>query len=135
MLLQVIAVLLGWTGLFGKLDILFLIGGFGVIIVDVLGVLSGKLKPFLPLILYVVGYIVLGSWRGILAGALVGNAMEVFTIVVGAIVAFFVSETIGKDPSASLEERHLTPLWVLGPVLTGYVLGIALVGFLIITNR
>jgi hypothetical protein len=137
MLAQIIAVLIGWTGLLAKLDVLFLIGGFVAVTIDVFGFLRGRLKPLLPLILYVIGYIVMGSWRGMLAGALVGNAMEVFTMAAGAAAAMVVLRIARAAQSASVEVDHATAGCVLGlgTVLSGYVFGIALIVLLIMANR
>ena len=76
-LLQLIAAVLGLIGFFASVPILFWIGGFLSLFLDVLSFLSGKLKPLLPIALYVGGYMVVGSWHGILLGALVGQILEV----------------------------------------------------------
>ena len=76
-LIQIIAVILGLIGFVAKISILFLIGGFLSLFLDVIGFLSGKMNPIFPIILYIGGYIVVGSWHGILVGALVGQILEV----------------------------------------------------------
>lgn len=142
MLAQIAAVLLGSIGFFAGIDVLFLIGGIAAIILDAFALLRGRLMPLLPLVLYVGGYLAAGSWRGILGGALFGNAMEVFPMLAGAAVGLIVQGIRGDlfarlDPLTEEERGHYTLVWVLGSGITlgTWVLGITLILTLMVTNR
>lgn len=84
-LLQIVAVLLGLIGFFGKIWILFFIAGFLSIFLDLIGFLSGKLNPLLPIFLYVGGYLVTGNWYGVLGGAIIGQSLEAVFILIAMI--------------------------------------------------
>ena len=89
MLIQIIGIVVGIIGYFYS-PIAFLVGGLLCLIVDIYGFISGKLNLGVPIVLYIIGFIVLGSWRGILAGAIIGNAIDpIFSIVGGIALSVF----------------------------------------------
>ena len=98
--LQIIGVILVLIGLFGNIPILFFIGGFMCLLLDVVGFASGKLKPVVPIILYVIGYAYVGNWEGILLGSAIGNLIDVIPILLG--LSFGTEE---RKESNSLDER------------------------------
>lgn len=109
MILQLIGVLLAIIGFFAHLGWLFMIGGFLLLFLDIFGFLSGRLNPFFPLFLYIGGWIIVGNWKGILWGAVVGNFLEDAIIILGG-TGFTVSEGLkrilklrSKEPKSSGE--------------------------------
>ncbi|GAI07054.1 unnamed protein product, partial [marine sediment metagenome] len=59
-----------------------LIGSFICLFFDIYGFISGKLNPLFPIVLYFLGFIIVGDWTGILYGSVVGNLIEgVFTLI------------------------------------------------------
>jgi len=81
MIFQVIGVLLGVIGIAIDAPTVLIVGGVLCLVLDVLGFLSGRLKPTFPIFLYIVGCIVSRSWIGILYGAIVGNTIEILTTI------------------------------------------------------
>ena len=81
MIFQVIGVLLGIIGIAIDAPTVLIIGGVLCLVVDVFGLLSGRLKPTFAIFLYAVCCIVSRSWIGILYGAIIGNAIEIAIIV------------------------------------------------------
>ena len=77
MLLQILGILFGLIGFLIKQPIVFIIGGFVCLGLDIFAFLKGTLKPLFPLLLYVIGFIILRSWKGILLGAIIGQVFEV----------------------------------------------------------
>jgi len=77
MLIQAIGVLLGITGIILKIHSLLILGGILCLVVDLIGFLNGTLKPIFPLMLYGLGYLVVGSWVGIFYGSIAGNTIDV----------------------------------------------------------
>jgi len=76
MIFQLIGVILAIIGFLAHLGWLFIIGSSICLFLDIWCFLRGRLNPLFPLFLYVVGYIVIGNWTGILWGALIGNLVE-----------------------------------------------------------
>ncbi|MGB2762676.1 MAG: hypothetical protein WBC21_04050 [Minisyncoccales bacterium] len=74
--LQIIGIILAILGFILHSEILFIIGGFILLFLDIIGMLSGKLNPIMPIFLYIGGYIVVGDWTGILWGAVIGNFID-----------------------------------------------------------
>jgi len=92
MIFQIIGVILAIIGFFTHLFWLFLIGGFLCLILDISGFFSGRLNPLFPIALYVLGYIIVGNWTGILFGSIAGNLIEVITILIGLPIFIFKKE-------------------------------------------
>lgn len=83
MYIQVGAGFLGLVGLFSGIFPLFLVCGIICLIIDIMGLFSGNLKPFMPIVLFIIGYIIIGSWHGIFLGALAGSLLDgVGTLVI-----------------------------------------------------
>lgn len=95
MILQFIGLILAIVGFFLHSGILFMIGGFILLFLDITGMLSGKLNPLMPIFLYIGGYIVIGDWTGILWGSVVGNIFEAVPILIG----------IGTTPIFKIKEK------------------------------
>ena len=74
--IQIIGIILAILGFILHLGILFIICGFILLFLDIIGMLSGKLNPIMPIFLYIGGYIVVGNWTGILWGAIIGNFVD-----------------------------------------------------------
>ena len=83
MIIQIIGIAIAILGLLIKLKVAFLIGGFILLAMDLYGFFTGQLNPLFPIILYVVGFMVVGGWTGILYGALFGNALDVVVTIFG----------------------------------------------------
>ena len=76
MLLQVIGIILGIIGFILGVPVILIIGGVLCLSLDLMGFLKGTLNPIFPIILYVLGFFLVGSWIGILLGSIVGNTIE-----------------------------------------------------------
>ena len=70
--------ILGVLGLAGFPDTpwLFLTAGALLLLIDVALLLTGILNPLFPTVLYVGGWFLVGDWRGVLLGAIVGNLFD-----------------------------------------------------------
>ena len=90
-------VLIGWIF---NLPVLFLLCGGICLCMDIYAFLNSQLNPILPIILYVVGYFVFGSWVGIFYGAIVGNLLEM-PIVIGAYIWSWISTLKVKGSKSS----------------------------------
>ena len=90
MWLQAIGVVAAVIGFFANIQWLLIAGGVTCVLMDLVGFASGKLKPIFPIILYIGGYVVAGSWIGILYGSVVGNVIEV--LFMGGLLVFMSSK-------------------------------------------
>jgi hypothetical protein len=84
-LIQFIGVVLGLAGVIWKIQNILIIGGFICLGMDILGIISRQLKPTLPMVFYIIGFLVTGSWRGILYGSIILN-----TITFGGFLLIFI---------------------------------------------
>ena len=81
---QILGFLLGIVGLILNVSFLFIIGGIVCLILDIISLSNGKLKPTLPLFIYIGSFIYWGGWKGILIGALISNSIEaIFAVLLG----------------------------------------------------
>lgn len=87
MLFQTIGLILAVIGIIFKINNIFIIGGLICLLLDIWGILTGRLKPLFPIISYIVGYIIVGSWLGILWGSLFGNVFD-YIFMLAAILGF-----------------------------------------------
>ena len=78
MAIQAAGSILAIIGYFSDVEIIFIIGGFICLLLDIVGFASGNLKLTFPLFLYIGGYMIVGNWHGILWGAIVGNLFDLF---------------------------------------------------------
>mgnify|MGYP000374329313 CR=1 FL=1 len=83
LVIQIIGSILGVLGLTFHLFWLFFIGGILCIILDIVGFFTRKLRPLFPIILYILGYVFIGNWTGILLGSIVGNIIEMMGLLIG----------------------------------------------------
>ena len=84
MILQVLAVLIAVIGYFTS-PAFMLVGGFLSLTSDLIAFFRRTLLPLIPLAFYAVGFLIAGSWKGILYGAIIGNAFEL-AVTGGAIL-------------------------------------------------
>ncbi len=103
-LIQFIGFTLALIGFFAHIGWLFMIAGFLCVFMDVIGFLSGKLNPLLPIFLYVGGWIIVGNWSGILWGAIIGNSIEIIIILLGGVG--YLSFTKFKSLFSKSEEQE-----------------------------
>ena len=79
MLLQAIGATLALIGYFGDIMPLFLVSGFLFVAMDIYGYTSGQLDAGgtgFTILLYIIGYIFVGNWHGILVGSIFGHLIE-----------------------------------------------------------
>jgi len=105
MFLQIVGVILAGIGFFGSIPILFFIGGFICLATDIMGFMSGKLKPIFPVILYVLGYYYVGDWRGVLLGSAVGNLIDVIPVLLFSPSSLFSDEEKEQNKLNNLDKR------------------------------
>lgn len=74
-------VILGLVAIFGKIGTLFVVVGFLSILIDLVGLFSGRLNPLFSIFLYGGGYWIVGNWTGFLWGAFIGQAIEALSLV------------------------------------------------------
>jgi len=105
MWLQIIGVVASTIGFFTGAYWLVILGGAICILLDIVMLWSGQLKPIMPFTLYIGGYIMAGGWVGVLYGSIVANALEVLTMAVIA-VAIFVSNNQANKPESSKQNER-----------------------------
>jgi hypothetical protein len=97
MVFQIAGVLIAVTGYFVSPAGL-LIGGLLCLAADALGFIRRTLRPFMPAALYTSGFLIAGSWKGILLGSIAGNAFEVTAMVAMLLVRRVPSNaTVGRE--------------------------------------
>jgi len=77
MLLQILGVLVGIIGLIIKQPIVFIIGGFLCLGLDIFAFVRGTLNPLFSVVLWIIGIIIFRSWTGILFGSIIGQLIEI----------------------------------------------------------
>lgn len=87
--IQPIGVVIGIIGFAFKIPTFLIIGGFICFSVDILGFITGRLKPIFATILYIAGYLIANSWVGVLYGSIVGNFLDLIGCLIAPIIFTF----------------------------------------------
>jgi len=84
-LFNYIGIIIGVAGLILQWQILIMAGGFVGVFYDVLALIEGKMKIFLPAFLYFIGFLFVGSYIGIFYGAIVHNLIRVSIPIISSL--------------------------------------------------